>query len=164
MRRTGLELQKVSAACMVAAPPGALLRLCLCGELGPDLVLVSRSLKRIGRMELCPPFDSQSELLSAAHQRKLGTYGPLLEALRPYVECGWQERILPWAVGVRGMIDAKSVSKILDFLQVARDRRAKIAEDVANESVEALHSFHQMRYQALRLNAYQASTRSSKVA
>jgi hypothetical protein len=65
--------------------------------------------------------------------------------------------------GVRGMIDAKSVFDILDFLQVARDRRVKIAEDVAIESVKALHSLHQIRYHALRLNMYRTSTRFSKI-
>jgi hypothetical protein len=134
------------------------------GNLQPDLVLVSRSLKRIGLLDLCRPFDSRSGLLYAARQRKLGTYGPLLEALRSYIERGWQIRILPWVVGVRGMIDTKSVSEILDFLQVAQDRRAKIVEDVVIESVKALHSLHQIRYQALRLTGYHTSTRSSKIA
>ena len=167
MRRTGLKLQKVSAACMVAA--GRLstqMRSCdlVCvGNLQPDLVLVSRSLKRIGLLDLSRPFDSHSELLSAARQRKLNTYGPLLEALRSYIDRGWQMRILPWIVGVRGMIDAKSVSDILDFLQVARDRRVQIAEYVAIESVKALHSLHQVRYQALRLNVYRTSTKFSKM-
>jgi hypothetical protein len=61
-----------------------------------------------------------------------------------------------------GMIDAKSVSEILDFLQVAQDRLAKIVEDVVIESVKALHSLYQTRYQALRLNEYHTSTRTSK--
>lgn len=167
MRRTGLQLQPVSAACMVAAgrlPQGHSCDFVGVGNLQPDLVLVSRSLKRIGLLDLCRPFDSRSGLLYAARQRKLGTYGPLLEALRSYIERGWQIRILPWVVGVRGMIDTKSVSEILDFLQVAQDRRAKIVEDVVIESVKALHSLHQIRYQALRLTGYHTSTRSSKIA
>ena len=72
MRRTGLDLQTVSAACMVAAgrlsrgSPWAPLRLRLMGNLQPDLVPVSRSLKRIGLVDLCRPFDSHSGLLHAA--------------------------------------------------------------------------------------------------
>jgi hypothetical protein len=34
----------------------------------------------------------------------------------PDLESGWKVLILPWVVGVRGMVDAKSVLDILDFL------------------------------------------------
>jgi hypothetical protein len=104
------------------------------------------------------------ELLAAARQRKLCTYEPLLEALWSYVASEWQVLVLPWVVGVRGMIDAKSVLEILDFLRVSRNRSAKILEDVAVESVKALYSLHQIRYQALNLNMTRARTRSIKVA
>jgi hypothetical protein len=123
MRSTGLELQRVSAACMVEAgrlSPGDRGDSICVGNLQPDLVLVSRSLKSIRLRDLCSPFDSHSELLSAARQRKLRTYGPLLAALRSYLEIGWQVLILPWVVGVRGMVDAKSVLEILAFLRVSR--------------------------------------------
>ncbi len=89
MQSTGLELQTVSAACMVEAgrlPPGDHDDSICVGNLQSDLVLVSRSLKRIGLLDLCRPFDSHSELLAAARQRKLCTYGPLLAALRSYLE------------------------------------------------------------------------------
>ena len=62
------------------------------------MVLVSQSLKRIGLLDLCRPFDSLSEQLAAALRRKHCTYGPLLEALRLYVADGWQVKILPWVV------------------------------------------------------------------
>jgi hypothetical protein len=167
MRDTGLELQTVSTACMVEAgrfPPGDHGDSVCVGNLQPDLVLVSRSLKRIGLLDLCRPFDSHSELLLAARQRKLRTYGPLLEALRSYLESGWQVLILPWVLGVRGMVDAKSVFEILDFLRVSKKRYAKIVEDVAIESVKALYSLHQIRYRAFNLNMSQARIRSSTVA
>jgi hypothetical protein len=112
------------------------------GKLQLDLLLVSQSLKRISLLELYPvAFDCHLELLSAARpcrQRKLCTYRPLLEALLSYVERGWQVQILPWVVGVSGMVDEKSVSEILEFLHVSRDWRAKIAEELATESVKAL--------------------------
>jgi hypothetical protein len=54
----------------------------------------------------------------------------LLAALRSYLESGWQVLILPWVVGVRGMVDVKSVLEILDFLRVSRQRSAQIVEDV----------------------------------
>jgi hypothetical protein len=100
--------------------------------------LVSRSLKRIGLLDLCRPFDSHSELLAADRQRKLRTYGPLLAALRSYLESGWRVLILPWVVGVRGMVDVKSVLEILDFFRVSSQLRAKIVEDVTIESVKDL--------------------------
>jgi hypothetical protein len=37
------------------------------------------------------------------------------------------------------MADEKSVSEILDFPQVSRDLRAKLAEDVTNDSVKAFY-------------------------
>ena len=164
MRLTGLNLQTVSAACMVAAgrlPPGHHDDFVCVGNLQPDLVLVSQSLKRIGLLDLCRPFDSLSERLAAARQRKQCTYGPLVEALRSYSESGWQVLILPWVVGIRGMVDAKSALEILNFLQVPRKRRATIVEEVAIESVKALYSLHQVRYQAFKLNLSQAKTRSN---
>ena len=66
MRRTGLRLQLVSAACMVAAerlPQGHHGDSVCVGNLQPDMVLVSTSLKRIGSLELCRPFDSDSKKL-----------------------------------------------------------------------------------------------------
>ena len=45
-----------------------------------------------------------SEQLAAAHERKMRTYAPLLEALQVYLDEGWQVEILPWVVGVRGLL------------------------------------------------------------
>ena len=157
----------MSATCMVEAgrlPSGDHGDSVCVGNLQPDLVLVSQSLKRIGLLDLCRPFDTHSEMLAAACQRKLRTYGPLLEALRSYLESGWQVLILPWVVGVRGMVDVNSVSKILDFLQIPQRRRAKIVEDVAIESVKALYSLHKIRGQAFNLNMSRAQIGSSKAA
>ena len=165
MRRTGLELQQVSVACMVAAerlPQGYQGDSVSAENLQPDMVLVSQSLKKIGLLDLCRPFDSLSEQLAAALRRKLCTYAPLLEALRSYVAQGWQVTILPWVVGVRGMINQKSVTKVLNFLQVPRNRQARIVEDVAIESVKALYSLHQIRYQAFRLNMHKAGATTGK--
>ena len=51
------------------------------GRLQPDLVLVSQSLRKIAIVEVSRPMDGSSELLAAAHDRKVRTYAPLLEAL-----------------------------------------------------------------------------------
>ncbi len=75
---------------------------------------------------------------------------------------GWQVKILPWVVGVRGMIDANSVSEVLNFLEVPRDRLTRIVEDVTTESVKALYSLHQIRYHAFRLNMHKAIAGTGK--
>ncbi len=77
-----------------------------------------------------------------------------MEALRVYVADGWQVKNLPWVVGVRCMINEKSVSDVLNFLQVPRARRTRMVEDVTTECVKALYALHQIRYQAFRLFKY----------
>jgi hypothetical protein len=86
---------------------------------------------------------TRSDILSAEHKHP---------DARSYLESGWQVLILPWVVGVRGMVHAKSVLEILDFLRVSRQRRTKIVEDVTLESAKALYYYHQIRYQAFKLN------------
>jgi hypothetical protein len=43
--------------------------------------------------------DGSSEQLTAAHERKMCTYAPLLEVLQAYHDEGWQVEIFPWVVG-----------------------------------------------------------------
>ncbi len=69
------------------------------GRLQPDLVLVSQSLRRIAIVEVSRPMDDSSEQLAAAHERKMRT--PLPEALKVYLDEGWQVEIFPWVVGIR---------------------------------------------------------------
>ena len=61
------------------------------------------------------------------------------------------------------MIDKKSVSEVLNFLQVPRTRRTRIIEDVTTESVKALYSLHQIRYLAFRLNMHKTSAGKGKM-
>ena len=79
-----------------------------------------------------------------------------------YVAEGWQVQILPFVVGVLGMLDAKSVSEVLNFLQVRRDQRTRFVEDGTTESVKAFYSLHQIRYHAFRLNMHKASAGTGK--
>ena len=60
------------------------------GRLQPDMVLVSRILKKIGVLEICRPMDESSSQLQAATARKLRTYATLLTALKTYLDDGWQ--------------------------------------------------------------------------
>jgi hypothetical protein len=95
--------------------------------------------------------DDSSEQLAAAHDRKMRTYTPLLEALKVYLEEGWQVEIFPWVVGIRGLLNSAAIKSCLEFLAVPRQRWERIIEDVAKESVKAFYSQHRVRCKALKL-------------
>ncbi len=97
MGKTGLCLELVSAVCMEAAGrqlPEHHADMVSLDRLQPDLVMVSRTLKKIGLVEVCRPMDEFSEQLIAAETRKVRTYAPLLDALRSYAAAGWQIEIV----------------------------------------------------------------------
>ncbi len=75
-------------------------------------------LRRVALVELSRPMDESSEQLAAAHTMKLCTYRPLTEELQPYVDRRDQVEILHWVVGVHGLLDSSSITRILDFLLV----------------------------------------------
>ncbi len=87
--------------------------------------------------------------------RKLCTY---------YLEEGWHVDILPWVVGVSGLLDSTSTTKVLDFLSLQQQSWDKITEDVAMESVEAFFSgsLHQVRCLALYLGRQESNMRTSE--
>jgi len=64
--------------------------------------------------------DGSSELLAAAHERKVRTFAPLLEALQAYLDDGWQVEIFPWVVGVRGLVNQDAIQCCLEFLNIPR--------------------------------------------
>ena len=79
-------------------------RICIrVGRLQPDLVvrlvLVSHSLWKIVIVVVTRSMDGSSEQLTAAHERKMCTYAPLLEVLQAYHDEGWQVEIFLWVVG-----------------------------------------------------------------
>ncbi len=105
-----------SAACMEAAGrqlPDHHTDMVSVDRLQPDLVMVSRALKKIGLVEVCRPMDEFSEQLISAETRKMRTYAPLLDALRSYAAEGWQIEILLWVVGIRGLLAKASTMKVL---------------------------------------------------
>ncbi len=83
------------------------------GLLNPDLVLVSHSLRKIAIVEVSRPMDGSSEQLAVAHERKMRTYAPHLEALQAYRDEGWQVEIFPWVIGVRCLLDSDSGSELI---------------------------------------------------
>jgi hypothetical protein len=108
------------------------------GRLQPDMVLVSRTLKKIGLLEICRPIDESSSQLQAATARKLRTYAPLLTALKPYLDDGWQVQILPWVVGVRGLVITSFATPVFKFLSIPSDSRTELLEETTLESIKPL--------------------------
>ena len=154
MASTGLRLSRVSVTCMEASGRPLPLHhdgtICI-GRLQPDLVLVSHSLRKIAIVEVSRPMDGSSEQLAAAHERKMRTYAPLLEALQAYLDEGWQVEIFPWVVGVRGLLDDGTIKCCLEFLEIPRQRWQQIIADTAKESVKAFYSLHRVRCKALHI-------------
>ncbi len=164
MVNTGLRLSRVSAASMQAAgrplPESQDGMICI-GRLQPDLVLVSQSLRKIAIVEVSRPMDGSSEQLAAAHERKMSTYAPLLEALQVYLDEVWQVEILPWVVGVRGLLDSDTIKSCLEFLEIPRQRWRRITEDASRESVKAFYSLHRVRCKVLKMGPRSSGLRAA---
>ncbi len=50
------------------------------------------------------------------------TYTPLLEALKVYLDEGWQVEIFPWVVSIRGLLNSAAIKSCLEFLAVPLQR------------------------------------------
>ena len=94
---------------------------------------------------------SSEQLAGAAHERKMRTYAPLLEALQVYLDEEWRVEILPWVVGVRGLLDSDTIKSCLEFLEIPRKRWRPITENAARESVKVFYSLHRVRCKAQAL-------------
>jgi hypothetical protein len=119
------------------------------GRLQPDLILVSRTLKKIGLLEICCPMHESSSQLQAAIAWKLRTYAPLLADLQPCLAGGWQVQILPWVVGVRGVFIASSATPVFKFLSIPSDSRTELLVESTLEYVKALYLLLRIRRHAL---------------
>ena len=165
MAKTGLRLSRVSVPCMEASgrplPEHHDGTICV-GRLQPDLVLVSQSLRKIAIVEVNRPMDGSSEQLAAAHERKMRTYAPLLEALQAYLDEGWQVEILPWVVGVRGLLDDETIKCCLRFLEIPRQCWQQIVADTAKESVTAFYSLHRVRCRVLNMGPWSSRLRTER--
>ena len=106
--------------------------------------------------------DGSSELLAAAHDRKVRTYAPLLEALQAYIDDGWQVEIFPWVVGVRGLVNQDAIQCCLEFLDMPRKSWRRIIEDTAKESVKAFYVLHRVRCKALQIGPWSGRMRSKQ--
>ncbi len=77
------------------------------------------------------------------------TYAPLLDALRSYAAEGWQIEILPWVVGVSGLLVKASTRKVQDFLSIPRKNWDNFVKGAAIASVKAFYFLHQVLCKAL---------------
>ncbi len=68
--------------------------------------------------------------------RCICSYGPIKGSLSADLAKDWQVEILPWVVGVCGLVDTQPVHRVLELLLVPRERWGKITQDVAIESVK----------------------------
>ena len=117
-RTTTWHLDLVPASCMMAAGrplPAGHGDMIHVRRLQPDMILISQKQKRIGILELCRPMDESPIQLQAAVDRKLQTYAPLKVALQQYPASGWAVEILPWVVGIRGLLKVSTFTPIFNF-------------------------------------------------
>ena len=84
--------------------------------------------------------------ITTARLRKLEKYQPLAEAL---VQCqessGWKVHVLPWVVGVRGVVDAEGIQRAMTILEVPPSKRQGLLRKSAVASVDSLVYMHRVR-------------------
>jgi hypothetical protein len=108
--------------------------------------------------------DESSELLqvAAAHERKVRTYAPLLEALQAYLDEGWQVEIFPWVVGVCGLVDSVAIKCCLEFLDMPLKSWRRIIEDTGKESVKPFYVLPRVRCKALKIGPWSGRMRTKR--
>ena len=87
--------------------------------------------------------------IQQAVERKIETYGALATGLRQrYGRLNWQVEILPWVVGVRGVVDAAGIHRALEFLDIPVQRRQALIRSTALASVQSFVFLHRVRQAA----------------
>ena len=115
-------------------------------NLWPDGVAISVVGKKIGILEFCRPSDSFPEQLQAAHDHKNLKYAIVEKALRQYSTAGWQVKVLPWVVGIRGLVIEDGIHLALEFLAIQRKDWAAAVSRTVVASVESLAFMHRVRF------------------
>jgi hypothetical protein len=83
-----------------------------------------------------------------SYNRKIETYYPLLFALQDYIRSGWTVQILPWIVGIRGLVSTQHLEAALNFLDIPPTNWTTIINSNIQSSMEALTFMHRMRFSA----------------
>ena len=89
--------------------------------------------------------DESPTQLQAAVDRKLQTYAPLKVALQRYPASGWKVDILPWVVGICGLLNVSAFSSHYKFLSIPNPQHTILLEETALESVKAFYFLNPTR-------------------
>ena len=54
-------------------------------------------------------------------------------------------KVLPWVVGVRGVLDTEGIQRAMEFLEIPESKRGTLLRKTASASVEALVYMHKVR-------------------
>ena len=119
---------------------------CELGNWQPDFVAISQCRRRIALIDVTRPSDELPNSLQEAYQRKQKGYAPLLVALQSYSNSGWQIAILPWVVGIRGMVLEQGIVDAWKFLDLPDAGRRHALEGSVRASVEAFAFLHRIRF------------------
>jgi ribonuclease HI len=156
MDATGLTLRPVSSASMAQAgrrlseaeQAAGLVSIARLGRLQPDFVAFSSADKSIAILDLCRPSDVHADQLATAYSRKNASYAPLADALYYYHTEGWEIKVLPLVIGVRGLVNVRHIHETFTFLKIPRKEWLNGLECFALASVKALSFLHRIRYAA----------------
>ena len=118
----------------------------------PDAVAISWSRKRIGIIEFSRPADLFSNQLTAAHSRKVEKYRHVKLALQYYSKEGWEIEILPWIVGIHGLIQVQCIQTAVDFLLIPKSKWQAAVECTVLASVESLAFMNRARFSSNKQN------------
>ena len=93
-------------------------------------------------------YSGRRSILVAA-KRKIAAYEGVARALTQLNSpAGWRVEVLPWVVGVRGVLDVAGITHAADFLGVPMQKRQGLLRATAVASVEALEYLHRVRKSA----------------
>jgi hypothetical protein len=154
MTRTALILSSVlleeqQEDCELLGQPPARVRV---DSLRPDGVAVSEVSKKIGILEFCRPSDSHPGQLEAAYARKNLRYAVIGKSLCHYVQSGWQVKIFPWVVGIRGLVEEGGIHSALEYLGIPRTEWSTAVSCTVVASVESFAFMHRVRYASTSQN------------
>jgi hypothetical protein len=81
-----------------------------------------------------------------AYERKKAKYKDLANTLRErFGRQGWKVQVLPWVVGVRGVLHVEGIEQAMAFMEVPAAKRKGLLRKSAVASVEALEYLHRVR-------------------
>ena len=118
-------------------------------NLRPDSVAISAATKKIGTLEFCRPSDSFPDQLFSAFNHKNLKYAIVERALHQYDTAGWQVKVLPWMVGIRGLIEKRSIHAAVEYLNISRNEWASAVARTVVASVESLAFMHRVRFSSI---------------